>query len=69
VLLSFIHSKLSTGLLKVVKDNLPLPIFVVVRPYRIDYCYSESEFEIMKEEISIAKHVGANGFVLGILTQ
>ena len=52
-----------------VKDNLPLPIFVVVRPYRTDYCYSESEFEIMKEEISIAKHVGASGFVLGILTQ
>ncbi|KAL5262506.1 hypothetical protein ACHWQZ_G008041 [Mnemiopsis leidyi] len=59
----------SIGLLKVVKDNLPLPIFVVVRPYRTDYCYSESEFEIMKEEISIAKHVGASGFVLGILTQ
>lgn len=59
----------SIGLLKVVKDNLPLPIFVVVRPYRTDYCYSESEFEIMKEEISIAKHVGANGFVLGVLSQ
>ena len=49
------------------KDNLPLPIFVVVRPYRVNYVYSESEFEIMKEEINIAKHVGANGFVFGVL--
>lgn len=61
----------SIGLLKVVKDNLPipLPILVVVRPYRTDYVYCEAEFEIMKEEINISKHIGASGFVFGILTQ
>ena len=57
-----------SGLLKVLKNNIPLPIFVVVRPYRTDYVYSESEFEIMKEEINLAKHIGAYGFVFGILT-
>ena len=58
----------SIGLLKVIKTKVSVPIFVVVRPYRDDYAYSESEFETMQEEIQFAKHIGASGFIFGILT-
>lgn len=60
----------SIGLLKVVKSQLSnLPIIVVVRPQRQDYVYTDSEFEMMQEEVILAIQHGASGFVFGILTQ
>ena len=52
-----------------VKENLHLPVYMVVRPYRADYMCSDAEFQIMCEEIKLAKQAGVDGFVFGILSR
>jgi copper homeostasis protein len=42
-------------------------MFVMIRPRPGDFCYSDSEFEIMKRDIVLAKKLGADGIVVGIL--
>jgi copper homeostasis protein len=39
----------------------------MIRPRGGDFLYSAREFDIMKQDISIAKDLGADGVVLGIL--
>ena len=57
------------GLLRVVKQEVNVPVFVMVRPRGGDFVYSEQEFEVMKEDLRLLKEDGnADGFVFGILT-
>jgi len=42
-------------------------LFVIIRPRGGDFCYSDSEFEAMKHDVSAAKEIGADGLVIGIL--
>ena len=59
----------SLGLLRVVKQEVNVPVFVMVRPRGGDFVYSEQEFEVMKENLRLFKEEGnADGFVFGILT-
>ncbi|XP_067125768.1 copper homeostasis protein cutC homolog isoform X2 [Centruroides vittatus] len=58
----------SLGFLKIVRLQVKIPIFVLIRPRGGDFTYSNEEFRIMKEDIKIAKENGADGFVLGALT-
>ncbi|XP_023222998.1 copper homeostasis protein cutC homolog [Centruroides sculpturatus] len=58
----------SLGFLKIVRLQVKIPIFVLIRPRGGDFTYSNEEFQIMKEDIKIAKENGADGFVLGALT-
>ncbi|MBI9031897.1 copper homeostasis protein CutC [bacterium] len=58
----------SYGMIKTVRDNINLDLSVMIRPRGGDFCYSDLEFSIMKEDILIAKELGANYVVLGILT-
>lgn len=44
-----------------------IKINVMIRPRGGDFCYSDSEFEIMKEDLHIFKEEGADGLVFGIL--
>lgn len=46
---------------------LNIDINVLIRPRSGDFFYSNAEFEIIKEDIKIAKSLGANGIVVGIL--
>ena len=57
----------SASLLGEVRAAVEIGIHVMVRPRPGDFCYSESAFESMKEEIQQAKVLGANGVVFGIL--
>jgi copper homeostasis protein len=60
----------SVGLLRVVKQEVNVPVFVMIRPRGGDFAYSEQEFEVMKEDLIALKDIGdADGFVLGILTR
>lgn len=43
-------------------------IHVLIRPRFGDFCYTEDEFEVIKEEIRQYKKFGADGIVIGILT-
>lgn len=49
------------------RKNITNEIFVMIRPRGGDFHYSNDEFDIMKEEISFFKKIGANGFVIGLL--
>ncbi len=57
----------SLGTLRVAKNLTKIPIQVMIRPRGGDFCYSEEEFLVMKEDIKIFKEEGVNGVVFGIL--
>lgn len=54
---------------KVLKEKLQIPIYVMIRPRGGNFVYSESEFHLMKSEISKFKKLNIDGFVFGILNQ
>ena len=59
----------SLGLLRVVKQEVNVPVFVMVRPRGGDFVYSEQEFEVMKEDLRLFNEDrNADGFVFGVLT-
>lgn len=55
------------GTIKLARERLSIGLFVMIRPRGGDFCYSDLEFEIMKEDILAAKKLGADGVVSGIL--
>jgi copper homeostasis protein len=57
----------SSGLLGMVRQQLHIPIHVLVRPRGGDFCYDQLELEVMRRDISAAKALGADGIVLGLL--
>jgi len=57
----------STGAIKFARQHLHIGLFVMIRPRGADFCYNHEEFEIMKADVRIAKELGADGVVFGIL--
>ncbi len=57
----------SYGMIKQVRANIDIDLAVMIRPRAGDFCYSDAEFTVMKEDIIIAKKLGANCLVFGIL--
>jgi len=57
----------SYGLIKLVKQDLEIPVHVLIRPRSGDFTYSDSEFEIMKQDIKTCKKLGCEGVVSGVL--
>lgn len=57
----------SGGLIAMVRKNVTLRLHVLIRPRAGDFIYSQDEFEVMKRDILLARQLGANGIVLGIL--
>lgn len=57
----------SSGMIRVVRDQINIGLQVMIRPRGGDFLYSELEFEIMKNDINTAKDIGADGVVFGIL--
>jgi len=55
------------ALLRTVRRQIQIPIFVMIRPRPGDFVYSSSEFAQMKKSIAEAKDAGADGLVFGIL--
>ena len=58
----------SAGLIEVVRQHIDIDVFVMIRPRGGDFVYDVFEEEIMRKDIDLAKKLGANGVVLGILT-
>jgi copper homeostasis protein len=56
------------GAVAVAADRLKIPVHVLVRPRRGDFCYAEFELEAMGRDVLAHKAVGASGVVLGLLT-
>lgn len=59
----------SYGLLKSVLKIPNLKKHVLIRPRGGDFLYTAEEVQIMAEDIRIAKQLGADGVVIGALTQ
>lgn len=57
----------SAGMIKAAREHLRIGLHVMIRPGGEDFCYSDIEFEVMKKDISIAKQLGADGVVFGLL--
>ncbi len=50
-------------------EQMNIDIFVMIRPRSGDMLYSDSEFEIMKNDTEMLYDAGAEGFMCGILTR
>ena len=57
----------SYGLLQSIRDHIEIPVHVLIRPRSGDFSYSDTEFEIMKNDITLCKDLGFNGIVTGVL--
>ena len=58
----------SAGTIKVARRGLKIGLQVIIRPRGGDFLYSREEMEIMREDIRLAKDLGADGVVIGCLT-
>jgi copper homeostasis protein len=54
--------------IELTRQNISIDLFIMIRPRRGDFIYSDKEFEQMKADILKFKKTGVNGFVFGILT-
>ena len=57
----------AAGMIGVVRAAVVLPLHVMIRPRGGDFSYTSEEFDVMKRDIAIAKQLGAEGVVLGVL--
>ena len=57
----------SYGLLKQVVSKLSIPVHVLIRPRGGDFNYSNEDFEIMKQDISLCQKLPCQGIVSGVL--
>jgi len=54
-------------LLRALRQQMQIPVFVMIRPRGGDFVYSPAEFAQMKKSIAAARDAGASGLVLGVL--
>jgi copper homeostasis protein len=57
----------SPGLVEVVRKNVSLDVYVMLRPRGGDFCYSSYEFHTMKRDLLQFQKLSVDGFVFGIL--
>lgn len=57
----------SAGMIEVVRRSMSIGLQVMIRPRAGDFCYDEAEIDIMARDIAMAKSLGADGVVFGIL--
>src|SRR5690349_24471759 len=58
----------SAGCIKVARRGLKIGLQVIIRPRGGDFLYSEDEMAVMREDVRMAKELGADGVVIGCLT-
>lgn len=59
----------SYGVIKNVISSVNIPVNVIIRPHSKNFIYTDKDIKIMQEDIRIAKELGANGIVIGVLTE
>lgn len=58
----------SAGAIAIARERLAIKLQVMIRPRGGDFCYSEVELAIMRHDIGVARQLGADGVVFGLLT-
>jgi copper homeostasis protein len=59
----------SAGAIAVARERLGIKLHVIIRPRGGDFCYSDVEFAVMRHDVALAKQLGADGVVIGLLTR
>ena len=57
----------SFGLLKAVREQVSIPVHVLIRPRSGDFTYSDEELHIMISDIELCAELGFDGVVSGVL--
>jgi copper homeostasis protein len=57
----------SAGLIASASQKISIGLHVMIRPRPGDFCYTVDEFSVMQRDVLMAKQLGANGVVFGIL--
>jgi copper homeostasis protein len=57
----------SAGMIEIVRQNLSIDVYPMLRPRGGDFCYSNYEFHIMKRDLSQCQRLSVDGVVFGIL--
>ncbi|KAJ5813410.1 uncharacterized protein N7503_000160 [Penicillium pulvis] len=55
------------AVLTLLKSQVSIPVFVMIRPRANDFFYNDDEFGVMKSTLITLRESGADGFVFGIL--
>ena len=58
----------SAGTIAITREQVSIGLQVMIRPRGGDFLYSDAEFTSMKHDIELAKQLGSNGVVFGLLT-
>jgi copper homeostasis protein len=58
----------SYGFIKAAREKLNIRLYTMIRPRGGDFYYTDDEFDIMKDDISVGKQLGCDGIVIGALT-
>lgn len=57
----------SLGVLKTVRETVTIPVHPIIRPRGGDFCYTESEFAAMLDDVATVRELGFPGVVIGVL--
>lgn len=57
----------SAATIELARRHLSIGINVLIRSRSGDFCYSDLEIDVMRRDIEIAKSLGADGVVIGVL--
>ncbi len=57
----------SAGLIATARQRVSIALHVMIRPRAGDFYYSADEFDVMRRDVLMAKQLGAEGVVFGIL--
>jgi len=57
----------SYGQMRVARELVNIPLYILIRPRSGDFIYTDVEFEVMKADVQHAIEAGCNGIVMGIL--
>ncbi len=57
----------SYGSLLAMSKQQTVPVFPIIRPRGGDFLYTDTEYQIMKQDVLVAKELGFKGVVIGLL--
>ena len=57
----------SYGSLVAMSKQQTVPVFPIIRPRGGDFLYTDTEFQIMQQDVIVAKELGFKGVVIGLL--
>ena len=57
----------SAGAIAMARESISIALNVIIRPRGGDFLYSDIELRTMERDIAVARHLGADGIVVGCL--